>query len=112
MSDKQTQTFKYEPVKTSSHSTGAGVKHVFWFENGYGASVVRFWVQDGGFLGGYSSYGGDEGLFELACIKMKSGATNVEDFEIVYEPPSMRGDVLGYLTPEQVDDILDKIKAL
>lgn len=54
------------------------------FSNGYGVSVIRH----------EGSYGGRLGLFELAVLR---------DGNIVYDTP-VAGDVLGWLTPEEVVD--------
>jgi hypothetical protein len=62
------------------------------FPNGYGASIIR----------GPYSYGGDDGLFELAVFK---------GGHLTYETP-ITNAVLGYLTKSDVADLLDKIQAL
>ena len=66
---------------------------VYKFDNGYGASVVSH--------GG--SYGGKEGLFEIAILD-KNG-------HITYDTP-ISSDVIGWLDFEGVADILQKIKSL
>lgn len=53
------------------------------FDNGWGVSVI---------IGPYS-YGGKEGLYELAVL---------HNDEIHYDNPVADGDVVGYLTPEEV----------
>lgn len=63
------------------------------FENGWGASVVSH----------NFSYGGGEGLYELAVL--------FED-EIHYDNPVAGGDVRGYLTEEEVTDLLIQIQKL
>lgn len=65
---------------------------VYKFDNGYKASVVC----------NSGSYGGNDGLFEVAV--MKNG-------EIVYDTP-VTNDVVGWLDFAGVADILEKIKAL
>ena len=62
------------------------------FENGYGVSVIRH----------DNSYGGEQGLYELAIIK---------DGDIVYDTP-ITDDVIGYLTPEEVTRYMVKIQEL
>jgi hypothetical protein len=62
------------------------------FDNGYGASVVSH----------NFSYGGKEGLYELAVLK---------DNDICYDTP-ITNDVIGYLTEEDVTDILIQIQSL
>jgi len=85
-------------VLERKHSLG-GVQKIYRFENGYGANVVCTPF----------SYGGPEGLWELAVIKFKdSSATN---FELTYNTP-ITNDVIGYLTWEKVEEILKQIEAL
>lgn len=72
------------------------VQKVYRFANNFGASVVRHAY----------SYGGPEGLWELAVIRWESG-----DWEIVYDTP-ITGGVLGYLTEQEVEENLGWIEAL
>jgi hypothetical protein len=69
-----------------------GTVDTYLFENGFGASVVRHDF----------SYGGREGLFELAVLN---------NGEICYDS-GITEDVLGYLTSEDVDKYLKQIKNL
>ena len=62
------------------------------FDNGYEASVVK----------SKYTYGGDKGLYELAVFK---------DGEICYDTP-ITDDVIGYLRPEDVTDVMAKIQQL
>ena len=71
---------------------GIGVKARINFDNGYGASVVK----------SPYSYGGNQGLYELAVIK---------DNNLCYDTP-ITDDVLGYLTEDQVTDYLRQIQEL
>ena len=64
----------------------------FEFSNGLGASVIR----------GATTYGGREGLFELAVM---------EDGRVCYDTP-ITDDVMGYLPVVGVISILDKIRDL
>lgn len=70
-----------------------GHQVVFKFKNGFGASVVRHTF----------SYGGKEGLWELAVLD--------EDGELTYDTP-VTDDVEGYLNDDDVVDLLNQIKAL
>jgi hypothetical protein len=70
-----------------------GTQRIYKFPNGYGASVVQH----------EHSYGGREGLFELTMLD-SSG-------EICYSSPVTNG-VIGWLTMEQVDGLLDDINKL
>lgn len=67
-----------------------------FFENGYGASVIR----------GEYSYGGREGLYELAVIK---GIAS--EWDLCYDT-GITDDVIGHLTPEDVTSYLQRIKSL
>jgi hypothetical protein len=71
-----------------------GVQSVVQFDNGYGASIVRH----------NFSYGGREGLYELAVLD--------EDGNIHYDNPVANGDVRGHLTPENVTELLKQIQEL
>jgi hypothetical protein len=70
-----------------------GSQRIYKFPNGYGASVVRH----------ENSYGGRKGLFELAVLDANG--------DICYSSP-ITNDVIGWLTIEQVDDLLDDISQL
>ena len=70
-----------------------GMQRKYQFPNGYGASVIQ----------GEFSYGGDEGLFELAVFG--------PDGHLTYDTP-ITDDVLGYLTEEDVVKTLALIEAL
>jgi hypothetical protein len=76
------------------HSTGmGGVMSRIQFENGYGASVVCTPY----------TYGGDKGLYELAVLD--------SDGNLTYAT-SVTDDVIGYLRPEDVTDVMEKIQQL
>jgi len=70
----------------------SGEAKIYKFKNGYGASIVCH----------QHSYGGNEGLLELAVLKGDS---------ICYDTP-VTDDVVGYLTTEKATAILEEIKAL
>jgi len=71
----------------------SGVKSHIKFDNGFGASVIR----------SDYSYGGKDGLYELAVIG--------KDGNITYDTP-ITNDVIGYLKTEEVTDILKQIQLL
>lgn len=73
-----------------------GVQKLYRFKNEYGASVVRH----------NGSYGKERGLWELAVIKW-----NYDDFVIVYDT-KITEDVLGYLSPDDVERHLERISRL
>jgi hypothetical protein len=70
-----------------------GVQYHFKAENGYGASIIQTSY----------SYGGKQGLWELAVLDSNG--------EITYDT-SITNDVLGYLSEEEVNETLEKIKNL
>lgn len=80
--------FEKLPYSERAYSEQARVS----FANGYGASIVR----------GPYTYGGREGLYELAVIS---------NDKIDYTTP-ITDDVEGWLTPERVMEILAQIEAL
>jgi hypothetical protein len=76
------------------HATGmGGVMSRIQFENGYGASVVCTPY----------TYGGDKGLYELAVLDSEGSLTYAT---------SVTDDVIGYLRPEDVTDVMEKIQQL
>ena len=75
-----------------------GVQKLYRFANGYGASVVQH----------QHSYGGDEGMWELAVIRYEDGS---DKWRITYDT-EITDDVLGYLSDSDVDDTLSRIEAL
>jgi hypothetical protein len=75
-----------------------GYQEIHSFKNGYGASVVM----------GDHTYGGDQGLYELAVIKF---GEDDDDWEIAYDTP-ITGDVVGFLTYKDVEALLVQIEAL
>lgn len=85
------KTFKdlnFEP-----HSIGNGVMTREHFDNGYGVSVVRTEF----------TYGGRKGLYELAVLK---------DGEIHYDNPVANGDVVGYLSEDEVSELMIEVQKL
>ena len=72
---------------------GSGVVSRIKFDNGFGASVVK----------GPHTYGGDQGLYELAVLD--------SDGELTYMTP-ITNDVEGYLTEEDVTKLLEQIQNL
>jgi hypothetical protein len=84
------KTFK--DLEFKNHPMGQGVQARTYFDNGYGASVVR----------SEHTYGGSDGLYELAVLK---------NGNITYDTP-ITDDVIGYLTEEGVTEYLQKIQEL
>ena len=86
----------YEPYDARPLESGA-VQKLYKFTNGYGASVVK----------GEHTYGGDEGLWELAVLAFDTNG----DFSLCYTTP-ITSDVEGHLSDDKVEELLAKIEAL
>jgi len=80
-----------EYLKDTNYVNG-GVQHKYSFPNGYGASVVRHDF----------SYGGQQGLWELAVLNGE---------ELCYNS-GITEDVIGHLAWKNVEEFLSKIKQL
>jgi hypothetical protein len=74
------------------------IDHKFVFKNGYGASVIKH----------IGTYGSEDDLFELAVIKKE---TNSNKYHLCYPTP-IADDVIGYLTNNEVLELLERIKNL
>lgn len=86
---------KYEPrreIVIIDQKSGNSMQHIYEFTNGYGANVV----QD------EYSKGGEEGLYELGVLK--DGALCCST--------SIKTDVIGYLSADEVAEYLQRIEAL
>lgn len=77
-------------------SINSGSQVIHKFENDYGASVVQHEF----------SYGSEDGLSELAVLKF-----NGDDWDLTYDT-EITDDVIGYLTDEDVQDLLVRIEKL
>jgi hypothetical protein len=86
------KTFKDIEFKTHPNGEEFGITSRTKFKNGYEASVVK----------SEYSYGGRDGLYELAIFK---------DDEICYDTP-ITDDVIGYLTEDGVTETFVKIQEL
>ena len=87
----QTQTLI---LPTSPQDDRVGIIKKIQFDNGYGASVACH----------TGSYGGDEGLFEMALTD--------DDGDVILspnDPSSSWQDVKGYLTLSEVESYLTEI---
>jgi hypothetical protein len=70
-----------------------GVQCRMMFENGFGVSVVSHTY----------SYGGKDGLFEVAVLG--------KDGNLTYDTP-VTNDVVGYLNPDEVTEIMEQVQNL
>ena len=86
----------YEKYLVDKYYPFDGVKYIFSFENGYGASVIKHAY----------SYGHEKDLWELAVLEFDHGEPYIcYDTEIA-------DDVIGYLTDKEVRTYLNQIKGL
>jgi hypothetical protein len=87
---------KFSDLNFESHPNWHGVQAKYFFDNGYGVSVIK----------SSNSYGGSEGLYELAVLKGLE-----EDWEICYDTP-ITDDVIGYQSVEDIDNLLSQVESL
>ena len=87
----QTQTIT---LPTCTQDDRVGIIKKIQFDNGYGASVACH----------TESYGGDEGLYEVALIDEEGDIITSPN-----DPSSNWQDVKGHLTEEEVDALLLEI---
>lgn len=87
---------KYKEFAKPARELNSGVQHRFRFPNNYGASVIK----------GPYSYGGPQGLWELAVKKFDG-----DDWELCYDTV-ITNDVIGHNTEAEIEALLERIKAL
>lgn len=83
---------RFNDLVFKAHPLGGKLARIS-FDNGYGASVVCTSM----------SYGGSEGLYELAVLDSKG--------KITYDTP-ITNDVLGWLSHNDVSETMIKIQSL
>lgn len=88
--------FEKSLVNTIERPEVNGIQKIYKFDNDMGASVIKHDY----------SYGGDQGLWELAVTQYEG-----EDWHINYNTP-ITSDVEGYLSWEDVENLLNKISEL
>ena len=76
-----------------------GIQYLFRFENNYGASVIKH----------KGSYGHEDDLWELAVIEFETEYN--DSWDLTYDTP-ITADVEGWLTDEDVRELLQRIKEL
>ena len=81
----------FNDLEFNQHPIGMGVQARMEFDNGFEVSVVK----------GPHTYGGDAGLYELAVFK---------DGELHYDNSVADGDVRGYLSEEEVSNLMLEIQ--
>lgn len=89
-------TTTFDNLDFKPHPNGTGVQARVFFPDGYGASVIKTAF----------SYGGKDGLFELAVLE----GTEKSSY-LTYSTP-VTSDVEGHLMPEDVTNLLVQIEAL
>ena len=88
---KKFEDLEFKKIKGNPFQTG--VMSRMMFENGFGVSVVSHTY----------SYGGKDGLFEVAVLD--------EDGDLTYNTP-VTNDVIGFLNPDEVTDIMEQVQNL
>ena len=88
---KKFQDLPFFPINDAPFMVGKKAR--MHFENGYGVSVVSHSY----------SYGGRDGLFEIAVLD--------KDGNLTYDTP-VTNDVIGYLTEEDVTDVMKQVQDL
>jgi len=83
---------KFRECLKETNYLNNGVQHVYEFDNGYGASVIKHDY----------SYGGKSGLWEIAVLN---------EGDICYTS-GITEDVIGHLAWTKVEKILSEIKQL
>ena len=88
---KKFQDLPFFPINDAPFMVGKKAR--MHFDNGYGVSVVSHSY----------SYGGRDGLYEVAVLD--------SDDNLTYETP-VTNDVIGYLTEEDVSDVMKQVQEL
>lgn len=88
----------FNDLKFEDDEDGMGEYAYHIFGNHYGVSIVR----------GPYTYGGKQGLYELAVLHMAPGD---EYSQLVYDTP-ITNDVMGHLTPDDITKIMKQVEEL
>jgi hypothetical protein len=88
---KKFEDLEFEQVNDAPYMVGK--KSRMHFDNGYGVSVVSHSY----------SYGGRDGLYEIAVLD--------SDDNLTYDT-SVTNDVIGYLTEEDVSNVMKQVQEL
>ena len=88
---KTFEDLEFEQLNDAPYMVGK--KSRMHFDNGFGVSVVSH----------THSYGGRDGLYEVAVLD--------KDCVLTYETP-VTNDVIGYLTEENVTDVMKQVQEL
>jgi hypothetical protein len=90
-----------EPDLTRELGEIGNTQRLYRFDNGYGASVVQ----------GPYTYGGKQGLSEMAVLRVTGDGWTDKDWEIDYSTP-ITDDVIGWLDEDDVQQKLAEVRAL
>ena len=85
-----------QPTLHKINHINGGIQELYFFDNGYGASVVKHSF----------SYGGPNGLWEIAVL-----IGQLDGYDICYTTP-IASDVIGHLTDRDVLEVLTQIENL
>jgi len=88
---KKFQDLPFFPINDAPFMVGKKAR--MHFDNGFGVSVVSHTY----------SYGGRDGLYEIAVLD--------SDDNLTYDTP-VTNDVIGYLTEEDVTDVMKQVQDL
>ncbi len=83
----------FDELDFKTHRAGIGEQAKIEFDNGFGASVIT----------GHLFYSRDDAPYELGVLH--GGGLH-------YDNPVADGDVVGYQTKEEIEKLLERIKAL
>jgi hypothetical protein len=86
---KDKMKYKFSDLEFNTHPIGDGIQALVSFPNSFGASIVK----------ASFSYGGDEGLYELAVLKNDC---------ICYDTPITK-NVVGNCTENDIENLLEQI---
>lgn len=89
----------YKPMM--DREINGGIQRIYKFDNDYGASVVCH----------KGSYGGEQGLWEVAVVTFEKDTDHPLDFQITYDTP-ITNDVIGWLSDNDMLELLSQIENL
>jgi len=95
----------FNDLEFKPHPVGDGVMARIFFDNGYGAAVMKLTLAKIE-LHAFGSYGVEKGLWELAVMR-----GNNDEWELAYDT-SVTDLVEGYLTEDDVTRLLGEVEAL
>jgi hypothetical protein len=87
---------KFEDLVFKPHPIAEGEQSVVFFENGYGASIINSEI----------CYCDEDKPYEIAVLELVP-----DGFSLCYDTP-ITDDVIGYLTENDVSEILEQIQKL